>query len=352
MPLTIAIMTGGGDCPGLNAAIRTLVRAAERDGTRVIGILNGFEGLAERRFVPLSAIDVRGVLRVGGTVLGSSTRLDPFLRTEPDGSVTDLTDAAREGLRTLEADAVVMIGGDGTHYLMHHLRDHDGGPRIIGIPKTIDNDVHGTDYAIGFDTCADFVTDAVGRMHATAASHQRVILIEVMGRTAGWVALYAGLAGGADAALLPEVPYTLAGLRSVIERRNTDGRAFTIIVVAEGIGNPQDAPELMDAGSGDCVSGRIADALRPGLQQQVRSLVLGHLQRGGDPTGTDRVRAMMLAHTAYLAAMNGRDKVMAALRGNTTTLVDFDDVVQGPRLVPLDHPLLRMAMETGVYVGE
>lgn len=351
MPQTIAIMTGGGDCPGLNAAIRTVVRAAERDGTRVIGILNGFEGLAERRFMPLTANDVRGVLRVGGTVLGSSTRTDPFQRTESDGNTTDLLDAAREGLRTLAADAVVMIGGDGTHYLMRQLRGHDGGPRIVGVPKTIDNDVHGTDYAIGFDTCAAFVTDAVGRMHATAASHQRVMLIEVMGRTAGWVALYAGLAGGADAVLLPEVPYTLAGLQRTITQRNAAGRSFSIIVVAEGIQLPPDAPDASVGAMGDSISERLADALRPQVPQQVRSLVLGHLQRGGDPTGTDRVRAMMLAHTAYRAALDGHDNVMAALRGNSTTLVGFDEVVQGPRLVPLDHPLLSMAMETGVYVG-
>ena len=358
---TIALMTGGGDCPGLNAAIRTVVRSAsQRYGSRVIGIADGFEGLIEKRYRELTPGDTRGILRIGGTILGSSNRTDPWNYTGPGESAPRIASAdAFQTLEEIGADALIVIGGDGTLFLAHKFAA--GRIPVIGIPKTIDNDVHGTDSAIGFDSCVATVTDAIDKLHTTAESHHRVMLVEVMGRTAGWVALYAGVAGGADAVLIPERNeqrrYKLSDLVETIESRQRSSRHFTIIVVAEGVTGPA-GEEIFWSRTGDEHSLRmggvchpLADELGKLTDREVRSLVLGHLQRGGSPTPTDRILATKLAQAATVAAHEGTDCVMAGVRGNRVELVPLEQVAIGPRRVPEDDPLLYAAEAIGMFVG-
>jgi 6-phosphofructokinase 1 len=358
---TIAVMTGGGDCPGLNAAIRTVIRTSiSQYGSRVIGIEDGFEGLIEKRYRELTNTDSRGILRVGGTILGSSNRTDPWNYTPPgETTAVDATSSARATLEEIGADALVVIGGDGTLYLTHKFAA--GSIPVVGIPKTIDNDVHGTDYSIGFDSCVATVTDAVDKLHTTAESHHRVMLVEVMGRTAGWVALYSGLAGGADAILIPErneqLRYQLSDLVNTIDRRQQSGRRFTIIVVAEGVAAPT-GEEIFWSRTGDAHAWRLGGVCHPLAEelgkltkQEVRALVLGHVQRGGSPTPTDRILATKLAHAATVAAHEGVDGVMAGVRGDTVELVPLDQVAIGPRLMPDDEPLLKAAESMGIFVG-
>lgn len=361
MTKTIAVMTGGGDCPGLNAAIRTVVRTASLSyGSRVIGIADGFEGLIEKRYRELTPADTRGILRVGGTILGSSNRTDPWNYTPPgESTAIDATAAAYETLDEIGADALVVIGGDGTLYLTHKFAG--GRFPVVGIPKTIDNDVHGTDYAIGFDSCVTTVTDAIDKLHTTAESHHRVMLVEVMGRSAGWIALYAGVAGGADAVLLPErnqqLRYKLSDLIETIEERQRAGRHFTIIVVAEGVAGPS-GEEIFWSRTGDQHSWRLGGVCHPLAEElskltkrEVRALVLGHLQRGGSPTPPDRILATKLAHAATVAAHEGIGGVMAGVQAHQVKLVPLDQVAVGPRLVPEDEPLLKAAEALGMFVG-
>jgi len=358
---TIAVMTGGGDCPGLNAAIRTVVRTAiHHYGSRVIGISDGFEGLIEKRYRELTASDTRGILRIGGTILGSSNRTDPWKYTPPGETTSiDASGIAYETLEEIGVDALVVIGGDGTLYLTHKFAA--GRFPVVGIPKTIDNDVHGTDAAIGFDSCVTTVTDAIDKLHTTAESHHRVMLVEVMGRTAGWVALYSGVAGGADAILIPErndqLRYQMSDLVETIDRRQAAGRRFTIIVVAEGVTGPS-GEEIFWSRTGDSHAWRLGGVCHPLAEQlgkltkqEVRALVLGHVQRGGTPTPTDRILATKLAYAATVAAHEGNDGVMAGLQGDQVKLVPLEQVAIGPRLVPADEPLLRAAESMGMFVG-
>lgn len=357
MRKTIALMTGGGDCPGLNAAIRTVVRIAVHEyGYRVIGIEDGYEGLIEGRFRELTPDSTRGILRIGGTVLGSSNRTDPSCYTGPnDAAPRDARDEAHATLARIGADAMIVIGGDGTLFLTHMFAV--GRIPVIGIPKTIDNDVHGTDYAIGFDSCVTTVAEALDKLHTTAESHHRVVLVEVMGRTAGWIALHAGVAGGADLVLLPERDYTLEDIVDTFERRAAEGRRFTIGVVAEGASAPsgdvvyrsRDGAEHLWKLGGVCDP--LAGALSEMTRSEIRSLVLGHVQRGGSPTIADRVLATELAYGAMEGVRQGADGVMAAKQGMDVTLVPLKDVAIGPRLVSDDHPLLKAAEQMGMYVG-
>lgn len=354
-------MTGGGDCPGLNAAIRAVVRSAtQQHGSRVIGIADGFEGLIEKRYQELKPGDTRGILRVGGTILGSSNRTDPWNYTpRGESQPTDASAAGHETLEEIGADALIVIGGDGTLFLAHKFAA--GRVPVVGIPKTIDNDVHGTDYAIGFDSCVATVTDAIDKLHTTAESHHRVMLVEVMGRTAGWVALYSGVAGGADAVLMPErsakVRYKLSDLVDTIEARQRSGRHFTIIIVAEGVAGPS-GEEIFWSRAGDEHAWRLGGVCHPLAHElgkltnrEVRALVLGHIQRGGTPTPTDRILATKLAQAATAAAHDGIDGVMAGLQGNRVALVPLEQVAIGPRLVPDDEPLLQAAEAIGMFVG-
>lgn len=358
MSKRIAILTGGGDCPGLNSAIRAVTRIARnRYQCEIVGIRDGFEGLIERRLMPLHVDDVRGILRVGGTILGSSNRTNPFAwQQHPDSPPIDASDRVLETIVTEGIDALIVVGGDGTLTLAGRLARL--GVPVVGIPKTIDNDVHGTDYAIGFDTCVAIVTEALDRLHTTAESHHRIMLVEVMGRTAGWIALYAGIAGGADFILTPERPYHLDGIFETVERRRAAGKHFTIGVVAEGVVSPSGAlvhrslDGIEHSWKLGGVCNELAAAMEARTTQEVRSITLGHLQRGGSPGSFDRTLATALAHRAMQAAFAGESGVMAGIRGAETSIVPLAKVAVGPRLVPDSHPLLAAAHEMGVYVGK
>lgn len=356
--MRIGLMTGGGDCAGLNAAIRTVVQLAHHQyGWDVVGIKNGYEGLIHGEREPIGLSDVRGIFRLGGTILGASNRTDPFHFVESaTGEVVDASDQAFANVKSLGLDAIVVIGGDGTLSLSHRFSQKFGFP-MIGIPKTIDNDVHGTDYAIGFDTAVSVVSEAVDRLHTTAESHHRVMLIEVMGRTTGWISLYAGIAGGADIILIPERPYSIPAVLESIERRKRLGRHFTIATVAEGILSPR-GDRVYRAPNGVQHSsklGGICNELQAELaeqtDQEIRTIVLGHLQRGGGPTAFDRILATQLATHAMQCLSTQTFGVVTGWSSDGLLHAPMDEVARGPRLVPADHPLIDAALGLGIYIG-
>jgi phosphofructokinase-like protein len=305
----IGVLTAGGDCPGLNAVIRGVVsRAHGSHGSEVVGIMNGWEGLMDGDARLLERRDVRGILVRGGTILGTS-RKDPYVHGDGALSVT----------RTMEdhdIDSLIVIGGDGT--LRTALKLADEGVNVIGVPKTIDNDIAATDFTFGFDTAVQIVTDAIDRLTTTAEAHNRVILVEVMGRTKGWIATYAGIAGGAEAVLIPEIPFDLEQVASVIRRRHRRGKNYSIVVVAEGVEPPAKVELAKDAFGFDRLGG-VAYQLAPVIEEltgfETRVTVLGHLQRGGTPTAFDRVLATRLGTTAADLAVEGVSGVMVAMRG-------------------------------------
>lgn len=357
----IAIMTGGGDCPGLNAAIRAVTRiAVNHFGFEVVGIRNGFEGLIGNDTVPLAPAAVRGILRVGGTILGSSNRTNPFRYLpdhDPESEPVDASEIAWQNFQATGADTLIVIGGDGTLLLAGMFGDRYGIP-VVGIPKTIDNDVHGTDYAIGFDSAVSVVTDAVDRLHTTAESHHRVLLVEAMGRTAGWIALYAGVTGGADVALTPEREYTIDGIVETVATRRENGHRFTIAVVAEGVQSP-DGGTVFRATSGEShrwrlggVTSHLEAVLDSILEQEVRSLVLGHLQRGGSPTPFDRALATQLGAKAIQTVADGGGNVVVGIQGLEIVTSPLSLVATGPRQVPDDHPMITAGIQMGMYLGQ
>jgi ATP-dependent phosphofructokinase / diphosphate-dependent phosphofructokinase len=329
----IGILTGGGDCPGLNAAIRGLVARAQRTHeAEVVGILDGWDGLMEGRVRPLDRDAVRGLLQRGGTVLGTSRR-DPYVHGEGGPSVA--ATLAREAL-----DAVVVVGGDGT--LRTAARLVDEGVPIVGVPKSIDNDIAGTDATIGFDTAVQIATEALDRITTTAESHDRVMVVEVMGRTQGWIATHAGMAAGVDAILVPEEPYDLEEVASVIRGRAERGHRYSVVVVAEGIDPPAGTSLVapLDA-FGFARLGGVSTLVAARLEEltgfEARVTVLGHVQRGGVPTARDRVLATRFGiHAADLAA-EGRVGRMVALRGDVVTDVGLAEAVETPRGIPREQ---------------
>jgi phosphofructokinase-like protein len=330
----IAVLTGGGDVPGLNAAIRGVVRRAEEKGLAVIGVRDGWRGLIADDTVVLSRDAVSGILPKGGTMLGSS-------RTNPAG-VPDGTSRIKATLARHGIDAVIAIGGDDTLGAAADL--HQQGIAVVGVPKTMDNDVRGTDVTIGFDTAVTTVMEALDRLHTTAESHHRVMVLEVMGRDAGWVATVGGLAGGADVILVPEGPFDIEEVCATLRRREAGGRSFGIVVVAEGARAKdakaqvvQQAP--MDAfgharlgGIGEVLAGEIERR----LERETRHTVLGHVQRGGSPTAFDRVLATRFGVAAVDELVAGRTGTMVALRGTEIIAVPLDEVKKGTRSLDLD----------------
>lgn len=344
----------------MNAAIRAVVRVATNHfGYEVVGIQDGFEGLIENRTVPLAANHVRGILRVGGTILGSSNRTNPFRYRGPRGDQpeTDASGTAFKHVKDLGVEALIVLGGDGTLLLAGKFADRYDIP-MVGIPKTIDNDVRGSDYSIGFDTAVTTVTDAVDKLHTTAESHHRVLFIETMGRTAGWIALYAGVTGGADIVLIPERGYDLAGIVNAIDLRRRNGHRFTIAVVAEGVVAP-DGEAVYTAKDGEdhnwklggiCQS--LAKTLDNRLDQDVRSLVLGHLQRGGSPTPFDRALATQLGAKAVQTVGEGGHGVVVGMQGLEVRTTPLKDLGLGPRFVNENHPMIAAACQMGMYLGQ
>lgn len=338
MTKRIGVLTGGGDCSGLNAAIRAVVRRAEQDGVVVLGFRDGWRGVLEQEAEELTTAWTRGLLHRGGTALGTS-RTDPY---RVDGGL----DRIRDTLDVLRLDGLIVIGGEGT--LAAAERVHRDGVPVVGIPKTIDNDVPGTDLTIGFATAVDVATDAADRLHTTAESHDRVQVLEVMGRHAGWIATYAGLAGGADSILVPERPFDIAAVARHLKFRAGTGRDFSVVVVAEGA---QPVPGSMDVpaapvdefgrprlgGIGQVVGHELAR--RTGFDARVT--VLGHVQRGGPPNAADRVLATQMGVRAVEAALAGEWGTLIASRRPLVRTIPLAEATGGPDLVP--DELLRTA---------
>ena len=328
----LGILTAGGDCPGLNAVIRGVTaRTVGRHGAEVVGILDGWDGLMEGRVQPLDRDAVRGILQRGGTILGTSRR-DPYVHGDGSASLAGTLD--REGI-----DAVVVVGGDGTLRTAQRLAAE--GLPLVGIPKTIDNDIAATDVTFGFDTAVQIATEAIDRITTTAESHDRVMLVEVMGRTRGWIATYAGIAGGADAILVPEEPYDLDVVADAVRRRAEHGRRYSVVVVAEGIEPPPgmslvapvDAFGFERLGG---VSALVAARLEELTGFESRVTVLGHLQRGGTPTAADRVLGSRLGVAAADLAAAGGFGRMVALRGTAIVDVTLDEACADIRPVPAE----------------
>ena len=359
--MRIAISTGGGDAPGLNAVIRAAALSAIRRGWDVVGIKRGFSGLlGEDDVIPLTRQSVAGIGHLGGTILGTTNRGNPFRypRRRADGSMEEIDRSGELIARATEfgIDAIVTIGGDGSMALAQML--HERGVKIVGVPKTIDNDVAGTETTFGFDTAVNTAIEALDKLHTTAESHDRVIVMEVMGRNAGFIALHSGLAASADVILIPEVPYDIEKVCGKIIRRDKAGRHFSIVVVAEGafpIGGQVSV--LGDSLPGQAtrvggVADRLAREIQAATGKECRSLVLGHLQRGGMPTGYDRMLATRFGGAAVRAVADGRFGEMVALRPPNIVPIPFAEVLREPRRVDLDNDIVLTARAVGVSFGD
>ena len=327
--MRIGLLTAGGDCPGLNAVIRGVVARARQHGADVVGILEGWDGLMEGRFRPLDRDAVRGILQRGGTILGTSRR-DPYVHGDGAASV-------RGAIESERLDGLIVVGGDGT--LRSALALWEEGVALVGVPKTIDNDIPGTDVTFGFDTAVQIATEAIDRITTTAESHDRVMVVEVMGRTCGWIATYAGVAAGADAVLVPEEPYDLSELADLLRARVAGGRRYSVVVVAEGIAPPPGAQIAapLDAFGFERlggVSAVIAAELERLTGFEARVTVLGHVQRGGTPSAADRVLGSRLGVAAADLAVAGAFGRMVSLRGTEIVDVPLDVVRADPRAVP------------------
>ncbi|MDH5672455.1 MAG: 6-phosphofructokinase [Myxococcales bacterium] len=356
----VCLLTGGGDAPGLNAVIRAFVKTAEQLGIEVYGSEDGFEGLIQSgRLVRLKRKSVRGILPKGGSILGCSNRANPFAYPMggEDGSAqpVDVSEAVMMRLARHGIEALVLAGGDGT---MHHAQAFMGlGVPVIGVPKTIDNDLSATDYTFGFDTALSTATWAIDALHSTAESHDRVMIVELMGRYAGWIALCAGIAGGADVVLIPELPYDIERVIGHIRARSERGASFSIVVVGEGarpIAGPRATLEAEREGQLERLGGAgqaLADALQGRIGHEVRVTVLGHLQRGGSPSAFDRLLGTRFGVAAAHCCKRGQSGLMLALRGEQIVEVPLDDAVLEPKLVPIDGELMSAARGVGIELG-
>ena len=354
--MRIGILTGGGDAPGLNAAIRAVVKAAANQRIETIGIEDGFRGLIEpNRWRCLTPAAVTGILRQGGTILGTTNQGNPLSYNTPDGRTRDYSDACVKTLRTLSLDALIVIGGDGTLAIADAL--HKRGVPLVAIPKTIDNDVVETAATIGFDSAVSMATEAVDRLHTTAEAHHRIMVLEVMGRYTGWIALHAGVAGGADVILIPEIPFDLERVAHHIVAREQLGARFSIAVVAEGAIPVGGRYTVLEGGSSSKaerlggVGARIATELARLTNREARSVLLGHLQRGGDPTSADRILATRFGAKALELAVAGQFGVMVALRAGELVAVDLQNVVGRMNMVPRDSDTVQAARAVGIEFG-
>lgn len=359
MAKTIGIVTGGGDAPGLNAVIRAVVKSAAGEfGWRTLGIEDSFEGLlGETRTRELTSSEVRGLLPRGGTILGTRNR-GQFVQYGPDGAVIMPDEIYREAIRNLERlgiDGLVVLGGEGSLAIAAEFAGR--GIRVIGVPKTIDNDLAATDLTFGFVTALDIATEALDRLHTTAESHDRVMVLEVMGRHTGWIALHSGIAGGADVILIPEIPFTLQAVADKILEREQQDAKFSILVVAEGAREAGGAQFYVDSGGqqhsarlggvGHYVSRAIEDLTR----KEVRCVVLGHIQRGGRPNAFDRMLATNFGACAVRALHDGESGVMVALQSADVVTVPLSAALAKLKTVPPDGQLVRTARDTGISFG-
>ncbi|WP_139559117.1 6-phosphofructokinase [Methylotetracoccus oryzae] len=373
MTKSIGILTAGGDCPGLNAAIRAVGKTAvDHYGWNVVGFQNGFRGLMENRTIALDGDALSGILTVGGTILGTSR--DKPHKMPVGGKVLDMTDAMIEVYHQHHLHALVCLGGAGTAKNAYRLAQK--GINVINLPKTIDNDIYGTDISFGYDTALSIATEAVDRLHSTAHSHHRIIVVETMGHKVGWLALGAGIGGGADVVLIPEIAYDVDAVAAALLQRVRRGKRFSIVAVAEGAQSQQMARELHEAqkplgkdkhGAAavkakarllEWESTRTDHTLR--LAQQLEELtglesrvtILGYVQRGGTPTPADRVLATRLGTACAALISQGHFGVLVAARGDHTEAVPLKDIVGKLKYVPVDHPWLESARRIGICLGE
>jgi 6-phosphofructokinase 1 len=369
----IGVLTAGGDCPGLNAAIRGLGKAAIGEhGMELIGFRDGFRGLVEDRWIKLQRVSLSGILTIGGTILGTSR--DKPHQMLVDGVVRDLTDRALRTYEKHKLDALVCLGGGGT--AKNALRLARAGLNVITLPKTIDNDVVKTDASFGFATALDVATEAIDRLHSTAHSHHRIIVVEVMGHGSGWLALGAGIAGGADVILMPEIPYSIEAVAGAIRRRARNGSNFSIVAVAEATRSIDEAREYEAALERKRVAEpgperdqailalaaleaahmshpfRVASRLEEMTGLESRISILGYVQRGGTPSPADRLLATRLGSAAASFAAQGAYGIMVASRGEGTEPVPLEEVAGKRRTVPPDHPWVQTARQVGVCLGD
>ncbi len=357
----IGVNTGGGDAPGLNAVIRAVVLSALNRGWEVYGIRRGYEGLLDTsQAIRMTRDTVRGITHLGGTILGTVNKGNPFEYPEkqPDGSVKaiDISDRIVKGFRELGLDALIAIGGDGSLRIAQRLAQK--GIPVIGVPKTIDNDLAATVTTFGFDTAVSIATEAIDRLHSTAESHERVMVVEVMGRYAGWIALHAGVAATADIILIPESPFAMEAIAAKIRARWEAGRRFAILVVAEGA-RPA-GQEMMTVGSKEIGRevrlGGIGEWLTHAIESQTgkesRCVVLGHLQRGGTPTTFDRLLSLRFGSAAVRALADGITNAMVALQPPRIVTVPLVEAIAHMKAVPLDSDTIQTARELGICLGD
>jgi len=350
----IGILTSGGDCPGLNAAIRAVGKAAHSRGIEVVGFLDGFRGLVENRYIRLDNARLSGILTLGGTILGTS-REKPHKMVMGSGEVMNMLPVAVDNYERLHLDALVCLGGNGTQKNAYRLAKE--GLNILTLPKTIDNDVAGTDVTFGFDTAMSIATDAIDRLHTTADSHQRTMVVEIMGHEVGWLALGAGLAGGADVILIPEIPYDVERVVEPIRARSRRGKRFSIVAVAEGArpqGEDDDHDEDEDAKEEAWHSHSLAlvQRLEELAEIEVRFTALGHLQRGGTPTAYDRLLATRLGTRCAELIADDMGGVMVAVRGDDCVPVPLKEVAGELRTVPKDHAWIASGRAVGTSFGD
>ncbi|GAB4177717.1 MAG: ATP-dependent 6-phosphofructokinase [Calditrichia bacterium] len=356
----IGVLTGGGDCPGLNAVIRAVTKSAINEyGFEVVGILDGFAGLVEERTKVLSFLSVSGILQQGGTILGTSNKANPFSwPMEINGKIIqqDMSDDAVAVYERLGLDALVCIGGDGTLSIAHKLMKK--GLNVVGVPKTIDNDIVGTDYTFGFNSAYTIAAEAIDRLHTTAQSHHRVMIIEVMGRYAGWIALYGGVASGGDIILIPEIPYDIDEVCKVVTFRGSKGKRFSIIVIAEGAkpsGGDIVVREIVNDSPDPIRLGGVGQVLAKQIEEktgiETRVTVLGHLQRGGTPTPFDRNLATRFGYAALQMVVNKNFGNMVALQGNEVVPFPIEQLADKTKFVPLDDPMIEAAKKLGTSFG-
>jgi len=361
MSKTIAILTGGGDCPGLNAVIRGVVRSAVLEHNwRVIGIEDGFDGLVgEPRWRELTLESVRGILPRGGTILGTSNRGNPLAYPVENNGEVHLVDVSAEVVKNFQhlgAEALIAVGGDGTLKIARALQEK--GIPMVGVPKTIDNDLRGTDVTFGYNTAVNIVTEALDRLHSTAESHHRVMVVEVMGRDAGWIALEAGLAGSADVILIPEIPFSLQAVCAAIQRRKERGSKFSIVVASEGafpaggdkvvkVSETENFGVERLGGIGAYVANEISEMMRI----ETRVVVLGHVQRGGTPSPFDRILGSRFGVKAVELIEQGQFGRMVSLQGRNVSSVDIVDAVDSLNRVEPNGDLVRSAEALGIMLG-
>ncbi len=361
MTKRIGILTGGGDCPGLNAVIRAVAKKAIYEKKfEVVGIEDGYEGLINNRHRMLAYNDVSGILTLGGTILGTSNTANPYrqaIEIKGKMKIDDVSKQAIDNYNRLNLDCLVCIGGDGTLGIAYKLFQ-DGVP-VIGIPKTIDNDLLGTDVTFGFNSAVTIATEGIDRIHTTAQSHHRVMIIEVMGRRAGWIALYAGVAGGGDIILIPEIPYALDIIAQKVKERHRTGRRFSIVVVAEGAkakGKDVVVQRIVKESTDQVRLGGIGFQLGAEIENltglETRTVVMGHLQRGGSPTPTDRLLATQFGIKAVDMIEQKQFGAMMGINGNDLNVVPLQEVARGIKNVPLDHILMRSARSVGTSFGD